>query len=245
MSKPFVLLAITAVFGMLLSACTPTGVTIETETPTVFHTETPKPTLSPSDSPKPTESLPAEPEASLTIRVPEDQPTIQAGVDAAPDGGLILVAPGTYTENIRIARKSVTLASHFHTTGDEQFIENTIIDGADRIAIIVAERAGPDTKIIGFTIQNGDEGISARGTVEILNNRFVNNRDGVGYQNGAGLNRGNVYENNRDDGIDLDRSSQAIIEDNIIRNNRNDGIEVRLHEYSGPMLNIIIRIFRR
>src|SRR5687767_9230064 len=133
------------------------------------------------------------PDASGAIRVPEDQPTIQAGIDAAPDGGLVLVASGTYTEKIRIARKSVTLASHFHTTGDEQFVENTVIDGNGGVAITVAETAGPDTKIIGFTIQNGDEGISARAAVAVLNNRFVNNRDGIGYQNGAGLNSGNVY----------------------------------------------------
>jgi parallel beta-helix repeat protein len=216
---------------VLPTGIAPTATSLATTPPVSLATST--------TSLAPTQTLPSD--FSGAIRVPEDQPTIQAGIDAAPDGGLVLVAPGTYIENIRIARKSVTLASHYHTTGDEQFIESTIIDGADRIAIIVAERAGPETKIIGFTIQNGDEGISARGTVEIRNNRFVNNRDAVGYQNGAGLNRDNIYENNRDDGIDLDRASQAVIENNIIRNNRNDGIEVRLHEYNGPTLNIIIR----
>ena len=41
--------------------------------------------------------------------------------------------------------------------------------------------------------------------------------------------------------LTLDGATEATIENNIIRNNKDDGIEIRLHEYSGPILNIIIR----
>ncbi|MCI0554658.1 MAG: right-handed parallel beta-helix repeat-containing protein, partial [Anaerolineae bacterium] len=90
-------------------------------------------------------------------------------------------------------------------------------------------------------IQNGNDGIKARGAVQILNNHFQFNKDAIDYQNGGGVNRGNVYENNSDDGIDLDAASGVTIEGNIIRNNKNEGIEIRLQEYNGPTLNIIIR----
>lgn len=153
----------------------------------------------------------------------------------------MLVAPGTYSEHIIIS-KTITLASNFHTTGDEGFISETIIDGGGDGRIITVNRpVGPETSIIGFTIQNGNDGIKARGSVQILNNHFLYNKDAVDYQNGGGVNRGNLYENNDDDGIDLDAATEVIIEDNIIRNNKNEGIEIRLHDYNGPVLTVIIR----
>ena len=43
-----------------------------------------------------------------TLKVPQDFPTIQAAVNAAPEGATVVVAPGTYIENITMA-KSLTL----------------------------------------------------------------------------------------------------------------------------------------
>jgi hypothetical protein len=177
-----------------------------------------------------------------TIQVPQDQPTIQAGIDAAQDGDLVLVSSGTYNEALTIANKTITLASLFYTTSDEQFVDQTIIDGNGLKVITVEATAGLQTKIIGFTIQNGIEGISAFAKLDILNNRFTGHGDAIDYgSGGGGLCRNNVFENNSDDAIDLDNDSEAIIEDNVIRNNDDDGIEIRLYEYSGPTLNIIIR----
>ena len=218
--------SLVSILVVLISSCAPSQII------------SPTATLAPTSTPRPVPT--AAPKDPSMIRGPEEEPTIQAGIDAVAEGGTVLVAPGIYTEELIITR-TITLASHFHTTGDEHFINETIIDGAGAGRIITVNKTAADAKIIGFTIQNGNDGIKARGIVQILNNRFQATKDAVDYQNGGGINRGNIYENNEDDGIDLDAATSVIIEGNIIRNNKNEGIEIRLHDYKGPTLNIVIR----
>ncbi|HXQ38997.1 MAG TPA: right-handed parallel beta-helix repeat-containing protein, partial [Anaerolineales bacterium] len=226
MKKMASVLIIASLLSIFLSACTPSQIAVPTAT------------LVPTSIPQPTPTIP--PTTLDLVRVPEDQPTIQAGIDAVAEGGTVLVAPGIYTEQLIISR-TITLASYFHTTNEEHFINETVIEGAGANRIITVNKSAPDAKIIGFTIQNGNDGIKARGIVQILNNHFQFNKDAIDYQNGGGINRGNVYENNADDGIDLDGASGVTIEKNIIRHNKNEGIEIRLQDYVGPMLQIIIR----
>lgn len=179
--------------------------------------------------------------ASPIVHVPGDAATIQAGVDLAAGGDLVLIAPGRYEENVRLEGKAVSLASHYLTTGDPVFIEGTVIDGGGDAVITVASSAGEGTRVVGLTIQNGKDGISASSPLLIYHNRFIGNKDGIDYEAGGGSCRWNVFDGQKDDAIDLDGPTAAVIEDNLIRNSRDDGIEVRLHRYAGPVLDIVIR----
>ncbi len=100
------------------------------------------------------------------INVPDDQPSIGMGIYMASDGDTVLVHPGVYKENIKIKSRSVTVASLFHTTGDESYISQTVIDG-DGQGSVITFMADIDwfgevftPVIIGFTITNGTGGSS-------------------------------------------------------------------------------------
>jgi hypothetical protein len=43
------------------------------------------------------------------LRVPDEHPTIQAAVDAAVPGDLVLIAPGTYAESVRVTTERIVL----------------------------------------------------------------------------------------------------------------------------------------
>src|SRR4029077_10976303 len=49
--------------------------------------------------------------AGTVINVPANQPTIQSGINASTDGDTVLVAPGTYTENLKFMGKAITVKS--------------------------------------------------------------------------------------------------------------------------------------
>ena len=183
------------------------------------------------------------PRKGATLRVPADHATIQKAIDAAKDGDTVLVAPGIYREALRLRRKTITLASCFLESKDAKDIEGTVLEPAkgEDVIIEVDQSVGPETRIVGFTIRNGNDGILCEANIQILNNRFTNNKDAIDYEGGGGICRGNEFFKNRDDGIDLDGACDVLIEDNIIRDNNDDGIEIRFHEYSGKTLNIIIR----
>ncbi len=87
----------------------------------------------------------------VTINVPVDQPTIQAAIDVAVPGDLIVVAPGTYWEAIDFKGKGITLRS---SDGPQV----TIIDGSGSNGSVVqcVNGEGPDTKLEGFTITGGN-----------------------------------------------------------------------------------------
>ncbi len=75
--------------------------------------------------------------------------TIQAGIDACPTGGTVLVDAGTYRENISFKGKAITVKSLHGTT-------STIIDGNESGSVVTfSSGEGTGSVLDGFTITNG------------------------------------------------------------------------------------------
>ena len=101
------------------------------------------------------------------INVPDDQPTIQDGIDEAVTGDTVLVQPNTYIENINFGGKKIVVTSLFLTTQDTGYISQTVIDGNQSGSVVVFNSDEDQTaKLCGFTIYNGS------GTVDIFGNAY-------------------------------------------------------------------------
>jgi len=172
-----------------------------------------------------------------TIHVPGDVATIQAAIDSATNGNIVLVDTGTYQENINFKGKAITVASYFYIDGDTSHIDNTIIDGSNHShpdsGSVVYFITGEDTNSVlcGFTITGGT------GTIDSPNN--WRNGGGIYATNSSPHIKNNIIESNvityNNDSYGggiyaLYLNNNFIIENNIIRNN--DIISSSVTDYS-------------
>jgi len=138
--------------------------------------------------------------------VPVVYPTIQAAIDAAKDGDVVIVLAGKYQESINFKGKGITVQS---TDPDAPaVVDATMIEGVDPGFSIVSFARGETraATLAGFTIKGGQEygpccggGIYVReASPTIRNNRIINHIGGAIYlvESGAKL-INNVISNNK------------------------------------------------
>jgi hypothetical protein len=148
--------------------------------------------------------------AAAAINVPGDRPTIQAAIDVAVPGDTVVVAPGTYFENIDFNGKAIEVKS-------AQGPATTIIDGSNVRPAATFDSGETNAAVLrGFTLQHG----RAQHAVT-----FPSDGGGVHIDAASPTIIGNVVTLNMacgaGGGIAAEFSS-AIIQDNVVRTNTQD-----------------------
>lgn len=112
-----------------------------------------------------------------------DAPTVQAGIDSAGNGDLVLVEPGTYYENINLRGKEIHLKGDLGPTV-------TILDGTygDSSVVVCDSEEDNRTIIEGLTIANG------KGTPRVGDGRIGG---GIFCSNAAPVIRDDIIRDNR------------------------------------------------
>jgi putative cofactor-binding repeat protein len=180
---------------------------------------------------------------AATIKVPADQPTVQAGINAAHNGDVVLVAPGTYFENINFLGKAIAVKS---SAGSKV----TIIDGGHASSVVTFNTGeGLKSLLHGFTIQNGNSSFDGGGilvnfasptiTGNVINNNAACEGGGISLVTSAAVVQSNTISNNNlsncvgGDGGGISGSGAAAtggpqIIGNTIENNTSSGDGARL-----------------
>ena len=99
--------------------------------------------------------------SSATIRVPLDEPTIQAAIESAAPGDVVLVAPGTYVEQIDLLGKAITVQSEAgptQTVIDSQGMQSWP-DFPFAAVVRMVNGEGRSTRLEGFTITGSNASV--------------------------------------------------------------------------------------
>jgi len=116
---------------------------------------------------------------SGALIVPDTIATIQAAIDAASPGNVILVHSGTYPERINFKGKAISVIS---TDGADE----TIIDGGGSGSVVYFPPGEWGSSMLkGFTIQHGSTGIHCDSSSPVIENCMITNNSST--SDGGGI----------------------------------------------------------
>ena len=162
--------------------------------------------------------------AAATIHVPADQPTIQAGINAAANGDTVLVAPGTYNEQFSFNGKTIVVCSEMGPTVTT--VLGSTIDDENHPTVKIMNGEGATTVLQGFTFKGGPIAVrvntSATVTRNVMTDQTYQSWAALAVQGPAKI-INNTICHGANGGI-ANYSSQATIKNNIIVHNTTYGI---------------------
>ncbi len=196
-----------------------------------------------------------------SLVVPDAFPTIQAAIDAAKSGDVVVVKAGTYFEQL-VMKDGVKLVSDAGADGDELVpVEGavlrlprralrTILDGSKAEAsprgmIDFTNGLGRHTVVDGFTIRNLPKqnhhlpahahGINVRGASPVIMNCYVHHNGSTGIGNHATFrDAGQPLEKRDFRRANVVDGSEAVIWNNVVASNF--GLGIGCNHYAAPQV---------
>lgn len=177
-------------------------------------------------------------------QVPGDHATIGEAISAARDGDTISIAPGTYREEIKVDRRVSLIGA-----GADKCIIQAIAEGSTVIEVLA------DSRIEGVTVRDGAKGIYVGPATTLIVEKchirenatdgihladdfntilkmrdcvVSGNKDGVDLESNQAWFINTRFENNLDDGLDLDGEAGILVYGCQFLDNADDGIEIRI-----------------
>jgi hypothetical protein len=160
------------------------------------------------------------------IRVPtRSYPTIQSAIDAALDGGTVLIAPGTYYETLLVQRKSVRIIGSLEREGTSivHDIPRALVALDQVVGVLNCENGG-GVALQDLTLVGGDAGILGR--------------DGPEGTRTSGVTIKNVEIVGSGHGILWDSSSELEIKESTITDTLGNGIWLTGGQFAGNAFSV-------
>lgn len=123
--------------------------------------------------------------AASILWVPSEYADIQSAVNASQPSDTILIAPGSYIENIQMTSHGLVVASHFLQNNDSSYISQTVLRGClpngDEGRPLVLESVD-DVKMVGLSFhdgrvtgENGGAILAISSSLELMHCWFIGN----------------------------------------------------------------------